>query len=89
MKTTSIFRLRSVSRKFEEYFGVPIWRFLLWVNILLSGHIVIDVAEFEQYLFERFKGEADYWLRGESMISFIEEQFGKDAAEFLLTIVYM
>ena len=89
MKTTSIFKLRSVSHKFERYFGVPIWRFLIWGCILLSGHIVISLPDFEQYLLERFGGEADYWLRGESMISFVEEQFGKDAAEFLLTIVYM
>ena len=86
MKATSIFRLRSVSRKFEEYFGVPIWRFIDWVLTFTEGKVVINLREFDNYMCQRFGYDIYYWNTQGTFGEFITRHFGSSAKEFLEAI---
>ena len=86
MKTTSIFKLLSVSHKFERYFGVPIWRFIDWVLTFTEGKVIINLKEFDNYMCQRFGYDIYYLNTQETFGEFITRNFGSSAKEFLETI---
>ena len=85
MKTSYNFsQIQTVKTNFEAYFSVSFERFYNGMMSVISKKLTIDIFKFDDWLHEK---HGDYEKDGLSMSGIIYRKYGKEANEFIESLI--